>query len=205
MLELIFVIIVLGILAAMTLSRMERDLKQEAADNILSAIRYTQHLALADNRHKFDDPRWQRRFWKIMFAQCADGSYFYRIGNDDDMDSTTTFEQSEAALDPINGKPMYVANNGNCNAANVSDNILIGRKYGVTVNNGLGGCAGLKHIGFDHLGRPHVSFSGSTTPDFSSYMSRTCFMNFQLSDGTTFQISIQPETGYASIVGQSDS
>jgi prepilin-type N-terminal cleavage/methylation domain-containing protein len=205
MIELVLVIVVLGILAAVGIPRLERDLKQEAADNILSAIRYTQHLALIDNKHKFDNPKWQRRWWRIMFAQCSDGKYFYRIGSDDDMDSTSTFEQSEAAIDPANGKPMYVANNGDCSDGNVSQNILIGKKYGVTVGNGSGGCDGVKSIGFDHLGRPHVGFSGSNTPDYSSYMSSTCTFNFTLSDGGTFRINIEPETGYAYIDGQPDS
>ena len=202
MIELVMVIVVLGILAALAIPRMDRDLEQEAKDNILSAIRYTQHLALSDNRHKFNDPKWQRRFWKIMFAQCSDGKYFYRIGNDDDMDSTSTFEKSEAAIDPANGKPIYMANNANCDDSTVSENIFIGKKYGVTVNNGTGGCTG-KHIGFDHFGRPHVGFSGSTKPNYSSYISSTCTLNFTMSDGTTtFSINIEPETGFAYVVGQ---
>ena len=47
MIELVFVIVVIGILAALALPRIDRDLRQEAKDNLLSAIRYTQHLALA--------------------------------------------------------------------------------------------------------------------------------------------------------------
>ena len=205
MVEMVLVIVVMGILAALTMPRLERDLKQEAADNILSAIRYTQRLALIDDKQKFNDPKWQRRWWRIMFAQCSDGKYFYKIGSDDDMDSTSTFEQSEAAIDPATGKPMYVANNGDCSDSNVSQNILIGKKYGVTVDNGTGGCNGYKSVGFDHLGRPHVGFSDSSKPDYSSYVSSTCTLNFTLSDGDTFQINIEPETGYAYIVGQPDS
>ncbi len=201
MLELVFVIVVLGILAALAMPRLERDLKQEAADNILSAIRYTQHLALVDDRHKFDNPKWHRRFWKIMFAQCDDGKYFYRIGNDADMDSTSTFEKTESALDPANGKYMYVANNGDCSATDVSPNILIGKKYGVSVSSWSGGCNGVNHIGFDHLGRPHVGFSASTQPDYSTYMNNDCIMNFTMSDGSSLQITVKKETGYTYITG----
>lgn len=206
MIELVMVIVVLGIFAALALPRLNRDHKQDAEDNILSAIRYTQHLALVDDKQKFDNPQWQRRFWRIMFAQCSDGTAFYKIGSDDDMNSTSTFAQTEAALDPANGQKMYAANNGDCSATTVSPNILIGKKYGVTVNNMTGGgkCTGVKSIGFDHLGRPHIGFSGSNTPNYSSYVQNTCLMNFTLSNNETFQISIQPETGYAQIVGQPD-
>jgi len=37
LLELVFVILVLGILTALAIPRIDRDLRQEAADNILSA------------------------------------------------------------------------------------------------------------------------------------------------------------------------
>jgi len=204
MLELVLVIVVLGILAALTIPRLDRDLKQEAADNILSAIRYTQHLALNDNKQKFNNKKWQRRFWQIQFAQCSDGKYFYRIGSDDDMDSTSTFEKSEAAIDSANAKPIYMANNGDCTDTTVSHNILIGKKYGVTVKNGSGGCPG-KSIGFDHLGRPHVGFSSSNKPDSSSYMQTECIFTFNLSNGDNFKIRIEPETGYAYIDGQANS
>ena len=202
MIELVLVIVVLGILATLAMPRLERDLRQEAADNILSSIRYTQHLALLDNKQKFNNAKWQRRFWRIMFAQCSDGKYFYRIGNDDDMDSTSTFEESEAAIDPSNGKVMYVANNASCDTNVMSENILIGKKYGVTVDEGEDGCDGLRSIGFDHLGRPHTGFSSSSQPNSASYMSEECILNFTMSDSTTLQISIQAETGYAQIVGQ---
>ena len=206
MIELVFVIVVLAILAALAIPRLDRDLKQEAADNILSAIRYTQHLALVDDKQMYNNPKWQRRFWRIMFAQCSDGTYFYKIGSDNDMNSTSTFAQNEAALDPANSKMMYVANNGDCSASTVSPNILIGKKYGVTVNaiTGSGKCTG-KSIGFDHLGRPHIGFSASTKPDYGSYVKNTCTFNFKLSDGSTFGIIVRPETGYTTIVDQNAS
>ena len=205
MIELVLVIVVLGILAALAMPRLDRDLKQEAADNILSSIRYTQHLALMDYKHKFDDPKWQQRFWKIMFSTCSNGEAFYRIGSDDDMDSGGTFEESEAAIDPGNGKPIYLADNGDCDNTNVSNNIFIGKKYGVSVANGTGGCVGIKHIGFDHLGRPHKSFGTSTSANYASYMKTACTFTFTMSDGDTFDITIEPETGYASIIGQTGS
>ncbi len=208
MLELVMVIVVLGILASMAMPRLDRDVKQEGADNVLSAIRYTQHMALIDNKQLFDDERWQRRFWRIMFAQCSDGTAFYRVGSDDNMNSTSTFEQSEAAIDLANGLPMYAYNNADCdepiNNIPIDPNILIGRNYGLTMGNGTGGCAG-KNIGFDHLGRPHVGFSGSGKPDSSSYMKEKCTFKFTLIDGDYFEIGIEPETGYTYIVGQEDS
>jgi len=204
MIELVMVIVVIGILTAVAIPRLDRDLKQEAADNVLSSIRYTQHLALMDYKHKFDNPNWQQRFWKIMFASCSTGEQFYRIGSDDDMDSLGTFEKSEAAIDPKNGLPFYLANNGDCEDTTVSNQIFIGKKFGVT-NVDNTGCNGISHIGFDHLGRPHQGFGASTAADYSSYMDTNCTFTFTMTDGDSFSISIVQETGYASIDTQDGS
>jgi len=212
MIELVFVIVVIGIITSLAIPRMENDYKQEAADSILSHIRYTQHLALIDNKHMFDNPKWQQRFWRIIFRNCAGGKPFFMIGANNDMNSSgiALFSNSEAALDPSNGKPYFWSSFQNCDAGGdgtVSNDIFLGKKYGITEINTAGACTG-KYIGFDNLGRPHYGFAGSTKPDYHSLIKNTatpCTFTFTLSDGDTFAITIQPETGYAQIVGQEDS
>jgi len=83
MLELVFVIIIIGILAALAVPRMERDVKQEAGDNILAAIRYTQHLALTDDKQSYNDPNWQQKLWLIRFETYGN-KVIYKIGSDMD-------------------------------------------------------------------------------------------------------------------------
>ena len=207
MLELVVVIVVLGIIAALTLPRLDRDLKQEAADNILSAIRYTQHLALADDKQRFDNNKWQQRFWHIYFGTC-EGKKFYAIGTDDNMESSDNarVDFTESALDPANGKHIWAKDGASCSGSHdihdISPNIFIEKKYGLNAITPSGGC-GKKYIGFDHLGRPHSKkFSKSTRPDNAGYMKSTCTFKFTMSDGDTFQINIEPETGYAYVVGQ---
>jgi len=216
MIELIMVIIVLGILASLALPRLERDLSQEAADNILADIRYTQHLALVDDMHEFDDPKWQQKFWRIVFSSCDNNKkHYYMIGSDSNKGDANNafFAQDEAAIDPANGKPMFgdaglCANDG---SAAVSSRIFITKKYGITAVAFTGGCNGTAngsggdHIGFDHLGRPHHAFSALTTPTYDGYMSQRCVMTFTLSNGKSFKINIEPETGYAFIDGQTGS
>ena len=207
MLELVMVIVVLGILAALAMPRLDRDIKQEAADTVLSNIRYTQHLALLDNKQKFNKIKWQRAFWKIQFELCSGGNVFITVGTD--MDYKKDISLNEAALDAANGKPMFWENTDSCKSGDdlsaASENIFIGKKYGVSKVTGSGGCKDIKHIGFDHFGRPHISFSGSKKPDYKSYMSTACIFTFDMKNNESFKISIQPETGYAQIVGQEDS
>ncbi len=212
MIELVFVIVVLGILAALAMPRVDRDLRQEAADHVLSVIRYTQHLAVNDDIHDFSDRQWQRRYWRIVFNNCGDPSkFYYMIGSDADNSGSNNafFARGEGAIDPANSNEMF----GNallCNAdggAGISENIFITRKYGVTNVVSAGGCNGNggRYIGFDHLGRPHYGFGLSPDPDSTSYMRQICTFTFTMSDNTTFDIDILPETGYAEIRDQNGS
>ncbi|RUM72174.1 MAG: type II secretion system protein [Sulfurovum sp.] len=216
MIELIMVIIVLGILASLALPRLDRDLRQEAADSILSDIRYTQHLALMDDMHEFDDPKWQQKYWRIVFSSCSDEKkHYYMIGSDTNKSNSTNafFARTEAAIDPVNNKPMF-GDLGLCNSdgdSTVSDRMFITKKFGIKAVSFNGGCnrsvngSGGKHLGFDHLGRPHHGFSKSPAPNYASYMTQACVMTFTLSDNSIFQINIAPETGYAHIVNQNAS
>jgi prepilin-type N-terminal cleavage/methylation domain-containing protein len=206
MIELVVVIVVLGIITALAIPRMERDLKQEAADTILSDIRYAQHMAINDYVENPRDDKWQRSFWQVKIERCADSSgMFIMVGADKDYEGD--IDRDEAAIDPANDKPMFWAN-ANCSDGGddtVSNNIFLTKKFGVESIATSGGCVGVRHIGFDHLGRPHVSFSGSTTPDYGSYMTTACDMTFTMKSDENFTIRIVPETGYAYIVEQNAS
>ena len=205
MIELIFVIIVLGILAALAIPRLDRDFRQEAADNLLSAVRYTQHLALLDDKNDINDANWQQKFWMIKFTGGADA--YYTISSD--ADKSGTVEKAECSLDPVNGKYMYHLS-PNPTQADESTNVAIGHKYGINAVATNGGCAA-RHIAFDNFGRPHNGLKTTAggvlaSNDYATYMPSDCTMTFTFSDAAIDPIvmTIKTETGYAYIVGQED-
>lgn len=219
MLELVVVIVVLGILASLAMPRMERDVRQDAADNVLSAIRYTQHMALNDNVINPSNANWQQAYWRFGFQGCSDNGIFYYVGSDKDLEGN--IDAGEEAIDPSNGLRMNGLNTSPCesdldNQATASPQIFLTKQYGIrdggvtftNCGNGNG-----QYIGFDHLGRPHRGFvptpsgGGSTTPDYSSIISTDCTITLDFDDGSLadIQIIIEKETGYAYIVGQDNS
>lgn len=212
MLELVVVIVVLGILAAMALPRMDRDLRQEAGDNILSAIRYAQHMALMDDVTNPRNSDWQRSFWRFGVRAClaSEGDIFYYVGSDKDREGN--IDNSEAAVDPINGQIMVGAAGTSCadgSNNNASSDIFISHKHGIKYTNTIftncGG--GTQYIGFDHLGRPHTGFDDSDRPDYSSLLHSDCTLRFEFEDASIDDLLIRVEkgTGHAFIVGQPDS
>ena len=216
MIELIMVIVVLGILAALAIPRLDRDLRQEAGDSMLSSIRYAQHMALMDNVTDSDNNKWQKAFWRFGFRKCSDNGIYYYVGSDKDTEGN--IDAGEEAMDPTNGKSMIgVSPAQPCETdlsaqTNVSPNIFITKKYSISDGNiaWSAGCgAGSTYIGFDNLGRPHRGYAGKTAPvqDYATLMENDCDITFTFdaSNIDPLVIRIEKETGHAFIVGQQGS
>ena len=205
MIELVFVIVVLGILASLAMGRMERDLKQEAAETILSHIRLAQQLALRDNKHRSDnDATWQRAYWQIDFNCASDCKYI--VGSD--LDLSGSIEMLESAIDPTDGK--YIWNDGGADT-DMSKKVLLENEFGIHTIALSAGCTNSNTIAFDYIGRPHISI-GTATNDFATVISTDCNLTFTMStdednDGIddTFIITIESETGHSFIDGQEES
>lgn len=202
MIELVFVIVVLGILAAMAMPRLDRDLRQGAKDNILAAISLTQHIALVDNRTNPTDANWQKKLWQIRFSIDADNlASFYTISSDDNDNSTV--DKNETIIDPTNGKFMYNDDGDTTIDDDESPTIFIGKSFGISNSTATtsfaDGCAGTDHIAFDHLGRPHNDLATATN-NYNTYMTSDCTITFYFDDTsiTPLTITIAAETGYAS-------
>lgn len=221
MLELVMVIVVLGILAAVALPRLDSDKRQEAADSLLSTIRFTQSIALMDNRNDrtgsglFAPVRtnWQRSLWHIRFSSYAGGTkWFYTVSSS--VDGTGNVDQNETAIDPSNGKFMYnFAGDGTIDPSE-SPNIFISEKFGIN-NVDFSNCTGAlgrtrssntaRHVAFDYMGRPHKGIY-LATHDYATVMHSNCIIRFTfVNGGDPLDIQINSETGYAFVVGQPDS
>ena len=206
--ELIFVIVILGILASLAMGRMDRDLKQEASETILSHIRLAQQLALRDNKHRQDNNRlWQRAYWRFEYGKCKnttnlDGTaqYYYRVGSATTLDMG--FNKNESAINPVDGKYLYTINSCDDLQKDESPTILISKKFGINRIRKYGGCNKVQHIAFDYLGRPHHQIASYGSADFSKIMTNNCRLKFEMSTGDSFSIIIEAETGHAFIVGQ---
>jgi prepilin-type N-terminal cleavage/methylation domain-containing protein len=206
LIELVFVIIVLGILASLAMGRMERDLKQEASETILSHIRLAQQLALTDNKHRADNAiSWQTSYWQFSLKGCGD-DVAYRVGSDISMGGGVSgLGKSESAINPIDGKYIF---SEDCSTLDSDEtpSVLLTKKFGIKNSdiNPTGGCD-RKQILFDFLGRPHFRNTTYATPDFNNIMTEDCNMTFTMSDGESFSIIIENETGYSYIEGQESS
>lgn len=171
MLELVFVIVVIGIIAATVLPRTSSNAVAEASTQLISHIRYAQHLGMVDDKfNSTTGSNWYRNVWQISFS----GNTYSIVGDGG------TF-----AKNPQNQKPMQ--------------NIDLADDYSVSIALG-GGCTGETELSFDYLGRPLVGDLNTSTSPVSELLPYNTPCTITVTNGTdTGVITIRPETGYASL------
>ena len=194
MLELVFLIVVVGVLAAVTIPRMERDNLYEMGEQVASHIKYTQHLAMSESTYRDNLGSWYRARWHISFVNGPCGLY-YRIGSDRDMNTVNgMFTDTESARDPLSGELIY-NNNIPCDYHDGwFGGVLLTKKYNIV---SMVSSCNTQTIAFDHIGRPYMGVGGATS--LTDLMRRDCDYTFTDAQGKQLKITVTAETGHAFI------
>lgn len=191
MIELIFVIVVIGILSAVLLPRMERDSLSEAAVQLASHIRYAQHLAMVDDKYVPDTTMskqqssasknmevqyWYLGRWQVRFSS-ANGTQSYMVMSDSPISSydgnpnaSANFSYSEVARDPLNTNKYLIGTTfssfNNNDSVHINNMLDLKGKYNVNSISISGGGTGstARRVIFDHLGRPYRGDTSLSNP-----------------------------------------
>lgn len=192
LLELVFVIIVIGILAVLAMPNFKGNPLQTAAEQVASHIRYTQHLAMVDDKFDPNDPTWWKERWQIRFANTL-GIYYYEVFSDKNQLNGSNAD--EEAIDPLTRLHLGSGNSINTptDAVNLTDNYGIDEIGGTCIG-------GNKPIGFDNLGRPYAynSYLTSITP-FENILVNSCTIVLKHETDGNATITIHPETGCVTV------
>ena len=204
LLEIIFVIVIIGILSAIIAPSVKRATLQEAADQIAAHIRYTQYLSLQDDKFDAKDSTWYKGRWQLLFntsSSYTDNKIAYSIFSDKPTYSGSP-GISEFAKNPLN--PKQFLSGGYSGVLHTSDsramkNLNIGKKYDISSVTFSGGCSGSR-ISFDYLGRPINGNSRTLTNKYSNRLIKSdCIITLTDASGKSKKIIITPETGYVYI------
>ena len=206
LLELVLVVVIVGIISAVMVPRLNDTHIDKAAQQVLQHIRYTQHLAMMDNKFDPNDPNWFKKRWQIKFQKDAHKQkLYYSIYSDSNADGN--IDLNETAINPLNHTQHLTGDESNgskvmTQAMNLTDDYKID-------NISMLGCArevgayGYNVIAFDYLGRPIMKDINELTSSYSSSENRLvqdpCILSFTNKTGEIITISIEPETGYAYI------
>ena len=203
MLEIIFVLLIIGILSAVIVPNIKRATMQEVAQQLVTHIRYTQHLALQDNKFEFNNSIWYKGRWQLVFGKSSysEGKYAYTIFSDKPTYAGNP-SLTEVAINPLNPKQLLTG--GYTGFIKTSDKratkeLNIGKKYDISSVTFSGGCSG-QRISFDYLGRPINGNPKTLTTKYKNRLiTKDCIITLTNSIGKSKKIIITPESGYTYI------
>ena len=191
MLELVLVIVVIGIMSALIIPRMDRDNLAEAANQLVNHIKYTQHLAMTQSVYDDNIANWFQRRWQVQLYACGG----YAVHSDSDMSGGVA--QNESARDPQTKQFLFTTAACTENSTSFSKVVLQNHfdivaitTVGCTPGGGIGGL----NIGFDNLGRPY------DVMNLNGLLKQNCDITLTAGSGNSVIIRIIPETGYTHIL-----
>ena len=216
--ELVFVVVVIGILAFALWPTKQPTQALEAARQIVAHIRYTQHLALNDDKFATHTDTggtdsiakdWYKRLWRITFSNigavpgCKSGGWRYAVYQNISRglsDRGQPNGANEAARNPAQaGKVLSACYSGL--STNTSDELNLSQTYKIE-NIDFSGF-GTQGIIFDELGRAYPSGEWkkpySDSNKFKQDNGSFGRIKLKSKDGSTANILVFAETGYACI------
>jgi len=210
LIELVFVIVVIGILSAVLIPKTQSNSLREAAIQVVSNIQYTQHLAMVDDKFDASDVNWYRKRWQMKFSKVggSDNKWAYAIFSDTNGDGNPNV--LETAVNPMDtNKRLTGGYSGTIeyNDKRATKSLNLGHAYSISNIYMTDGCSitddGKKRISFDYLGRP-IAGGLHTAGVTSAYIGirliqSTCKIILNSSD-KNITIAIEPETGYVHIL-----
>jgi N-methylation len=193
--------------------QINRNSLVEAADQVAAHIRYTQQLAMNDNKFDPNDPNWFKKLWRIQFSQTtAKGSaegWTYTVyydstmsGNPNGSADLSDLSRVDFAIDPQN--PNKILSAGfqnqaiNRNAERINKKLNLSKTYDIR-NVEFTNCGDRANqtIVFDSYGRPMGQVADSTVPYDRLFVGQNpCTITLTNNAGEHALITIQPETGY---------
>ncbi|EAK0827240.1 prepilin-type N-terminal cleavage/methylation domain-containing protein [Campylobacter fetus] len=205
LIELVIVLVIVGIMAFFTVPKLNRNDLRLAADQIVSHIRYTQHLAIIDDKFNQSDPDWYKGRWQIFFTKTnqTENKQTYNIFNDKIGGSSGFPNKAELAKNPLN--PSKYMSSGyagaiNFNSIEASKELNLEDTYSIKDVKLQDGCSkqgAPTRITFDELGRPYKGNVTSNARHSQDLITTICTIKLIHTNNDCIFIKVTPITGFA--------
>lgn len=211
LIELIFVLVVIGVIAAVSLPNLNKNDLSKAAVQVATHIRYTQHLAMMDDKFDKTDSNWYKKRWQIQFNKTIDtiDVWAYTIYSDYTISGNAN-GVSEIAKNPYN-KNQYLTG-GASGFIDLNDNrrmkvMALQETYGIKDIKFSNCGSTAKRISFDTLGRPLNGSPSTANNQVERIITTQCIIKLcEVTDcdaanlDEAISIFIEPETGFVDVL-----
>ncbi|BCX79852.1 Tfp pilus assembly protein FimT/FimU [Campylobacter sp. 19-13652] len=203
--ELCLVILILGIMLAFAMPNIALDKLHLAAQQILIHLRYTQGLAIMDDKAGLGD-EWYKRNWRLFFhsglvGDSKEHDWRYTVFSDDGKFSGNPNSLSQIAKDPANPNKFLTSgfNGQNYKSSLLNKNLNLTKTYGVADIKFKNCGSKNQTISFDSYGAPSGTLKNAKNP-FDKRFLRDCEISLYDEAGKKATIKIHAITGYAKII-----
>lgn len=208
--ELIFVVIIVAVLVAIALpklSKNESDL-DIATNQLITHLRYAQHLAVMDDKYKSSDANWWRGRWQVYFEGETVGENRYTVFSDAPTSTGYSGKPNSpyiVAKNPADQRLVLSCKLSGYSTYDdqITDDLCLWKKYGIkniTLSGFSGGVGGTppRRIAFDELGRPIVRDQSTQDSPYQKnrYLKEQAKITLVHESGSSASICIEPESGY---------
>ncbi|CAM4069464.1 pilus assembly FimT family protein [Campylobacter armoricus] len=217
LIELVFVCIILSILFSIGYFYFKPDYLRLGAEQILSDIKYTRHLAMMQNDFRAREfnvakREWFKAKWQIYFIRsksATNNEQTYTIFLDKNGDGNANIGKNlinkdrEIAVDLIN--PNILMNSGQSGVINQNDfktnpRYNIEKTYGINEVSFEGSCKGGTRLIFDDYGRLYTPLKNSSRVyDKLSNPLNNCIIKLSNKNNKHICIVVDPISSYAFI------
>ena len=193
LLEIIFVVIILVIIATQIVPKSQISKLNLATDKVILYLNYTRYIAHVDNKFNNQDEHWQKRHWTLKFLNCQSsiGGLYYVVYSDTH-EGTGHHKKIDTLIDPLNNKYLYSHQCREDTLNDKSKHVLLTQEYGVTkVDVSCNTTDTIGQISFAYDGKIYSQL-GTNIKEITNQCKIKLFNNEN--DFTT--IVIEPKTGY---------
>jgi hypothetical protein len=194
LLELIFVILIVGIIASQSTIKNNLSKIKLAKSQLLLHLKYTRYIAMLDNKYNFNDDEWFKKRWTLKFLNCQKsiGGIYYVIYSD--MDGNGAIKKDETLRDPLTNNYIYSFQCTKDKLNDKSNFVLLSEKY--EIENISVSCNSTSTIGQISFGYDGNVYSRLGQNEENYKIDEPCSIKIYSKHNQVEEIIIHPNSGY---------
>lgn len=193
LLELIFVIILIGIISSFFVFKNIDSSLDEASKRLVLYLKYTRYQALIDDKFDKDDDEWFRKRYSFRLRRCSnDTGLYYTIHSDTNKNGYIS--KSETLKDPLSDKYIYSSNTCEEVSSN-SKYVLLTKNFDIqSVDVSCNETSSLGMIVFGNDGKIYSRFDDIDALNYE--INEPCNITLYDKNNNNKTIVVVPNTGY---------
>ncbi len=196
LLELIFSILVVGIIISQFIPKNNLSNLNLAANKIILYLKYTRYISMLDSKYTHNDEMWYRELWTFKFQNCSSkvSGLYYVVYSDKNHGGG--INKSECLKDPVSNKYLY--SHYDCEAGqDESKYILLTKEFGIIdVDINCNSTSTIGQISFANNGKVYSKLATNSNEISKYEINNRCLINLYDINGKYITIAIEPNTGF---------